>query len=49
MATPAPFDAAISAAGDTVTGYIGSALPVVLGVAAAFLGIKYGRKLIRGL
>lgn len=47
MATP--FGTALDAAGDTVTGYITEALPIVLSVAAVFLGIKYGRRLIRGL
>jgi hypothetical protein len=47
MATP--FETALDGAGDTVTGYFTTALPIVLGVAAAFLGIKYGRRLIRGL
>ena len=44
-----PFATALTDAQTTVTGYITTALPVVMGVAAAFLGIKYGRKLIRGL
>jgi hypothetical protein len=47
MATP--FSTAITDAATEVTGYITTALPLVLGVAAAFLGIKYGRRLIRGL
>lgn len=47
MATP--FETALDSAGDTVTGYITTALPIVLTVAAAGLAIKYGRRLIRGL
>lgn len=47
--TPTPFETAIDAAGDTVTGYAATALPIVAAVAAAFLGVKYARRLIRGL
>lgn len=47
--TPTPFETALDSAGDTVIGYIGTALPIVAAVAAAGLGIKWARKLIRGL
>lgn len=47
--TPTPFETALDSAGDTVTGYITTALPIVLGVAAAGLAIKWGRKLINRL
>jgi len=47
--TPTPFEAGLSDAQDTVVGYAGTALPVVAAVAAAWLGVKYVRKLIRGL
>jgi len=44
-----PFSTALDSAETTVTGYITTALPIVLGVAALGLGIKYGRRFIRGL
>lgn len=47
MATP--FDTALSGAGDSVEGYATAALPIVAAVAVAFLGVKYVRRLIRGL
>jgi len=47
MATP--FSTAMDSAETEVLGYITTALPVVLAVAAAGLGIKYGRRFIRGL
>lgn len=40
------FDTALDGAGDAVTGYATAALPIVAGVAIAFLGVKYVRKLI---
>lgn len=43
------FDTALSGAETTVTGYASSALPVVAAVAAAFLGVKYARKIIARL
>lgn len=43
------FETALDTAGDTVSGYATTALPIVAAVAAAFLGVKYVRKLIRGL
>lgn len=43
------FETALDGAGDTVTGYATTALPIVGAVAAAFLGIKYLRRFIRGL
>jgi hypothetical protein len=48
MATTA-FDTALAAGSTTVTGYIASAFPVVAGVAVAFLGLKVGLRLIRGM
>lgn len=47
--TPTPFETALDSASDTVTGYIGTALPIVAAVAATFLGIKYVRRFIKGL
>lgn len=47
--TPTPFEAALGTAETTVVGYAGTALPIVGAVAAAWLGVKYVRKLIRGL
>lgn len=43
------FETALDAAGDTVTGYIGTALPIVALVATAFLGVKYVRRFIKGM
>jgi hypothetical protein len=43
------FETALDSAGDTVTGYFTTALPIVLGIAAVSLGIKYGRRFIKGL
>lgn len=41
-----PFETALSDAQDTVVGYATTALPVVAAVAAAFLAVKYARKII---
>lgn len=43
------FETALTTAQTTVTGYVTTALPIIAGVAAAFLGIKYVRRFIRGL
>lgn len=43
------FETALTGAETTVTGYAGTALPIVAAVAAAWLGVKYVKKLIRGL
>lgn len=43
------FETALTSAQTTVTGYATTALPVVGVVAAAFLGLKYVRRIIRGL
>jgi hypothetical protein len=40
------FDTALDTAGDAVTGYATSALPIVGAVAVAFLGVKYLRRII---
>lgn len=47
MATP--FTTALDGAGTAVEGYATTALPIVAAVAVAFLGVKYVRRLIRGL
>lgn len=47
MATP--FSTGLTDAATEVEGYFATALPIVAGVAAAFLGVKYIRRLIRGL
>lgn len=44
-----PFETALTGAGDDVEGYAATALPIVAAVAVAFLGVKYVRRLIRGL
>lgn len=44
-----PFEDGLADAQDTLTGYAGDALPVVATVAVAFLGIKWLRKIIKGL
>ncbi len=43
------FDTALSSAQTAVTGYATSALPIVGAVAVAFLGVKYVRRIIKGL
>jgi hypothetical protein len=43
------FDTALGTAETSVTGYATSALPVVAAVAVAFLGVKYARRIIKGL
>ena len=43
------FETALTSASTTVTGYIGDALPIIASVAAAFLGIKYVRRFVKGL
>lgn len=40
------FDTALGDAGDSVTGYATSALPIVAAVAVAFLGVKYVKRII---
>jgi hypothetical protein len=47
--TPTPFEAALGDAQDQVVGYAGTALPIVAFVAAAWLGVKYAKRIIRGL
>lgn len=47
MATP--FQTALSDGQTTVLGYFTDALPVVAAVAVGFLGIKYIRRIVRGL
>lgn len=47
MATP--FETGLAAAQTALTGYAASALPVVVAVAVAFLGVKYARKIINRL
>lgn len=41
-----PFETALTSAETAVTGYAGTALPVVAAVAVAFLGVKYARRII---
>lgn len=43
------FDTGLASAQTAVTGYATSALPVVAAVAVAFLGVKYARRIIKGL
>lgn len=40
------FETALDGAGDAVTGYATTALPIVGAVAVAFLGVKYVRRII---
>lgn len=47
--TPTPFESALSDAQTAVTGYATTALPVVAAVAVAFLGVKYAKRIIRGI
>jgi hypothetical protein len=43
------FETAVDAAGDQVTGYVTTALPIVALVTASFLAIKYARRFIKGM
>lgn len=43
------FDTALSGAETTVIGFATTALPIVGAVAAAWLGVRYVKKVIRGL
>ncbi len=43
------FDTALGTAGDAVEGYATTALPIVAGVAVAFLAVKYVRKIVSRL
>jgi hypothetical protein len=43
------FDTGLGAAETAVTGYATAAIPVVAAVAVAFLGVKYVRRIIKGL
>lgn len=43
------FDTALADASTAVTGYATAALPVVAGVAIAFLGVKWVRRIIKGM
>lgn len=40
------FGSVLEDAADTVTGYATTAMPLVAGVAAAFLGLRYVKKII---
>lgn len=43
------FETALDTAETTVTGYAGTALPVVAAVGVAFLGVKWVRRIIGSL
>jgi len=43
------FETALTGAETNVTGYATTALPIVAAVAVAFLGVKYVRRIIKGL
>ena len=43
------FETALGDAQTAVTGYATAAIPVVAAVAVAFLGVKYVRRIIKGI
>jgi hypothetical protein len=43
-----PFETALTSGSTAVTGYATTALPLVGGVAIAWLGVKYVRRIIKG-
>lgn len=47
MATP--FETAVTSGATSVVGFLEDALPLIVPALVAFLGIKYVRKIIRGL
>lgn len=47
MATP--FETAVTSGVTTVTGYLEDALPLIVPALVAFLGLKYVRRIVKGL
>jgi hypothetical protein len=47
--TPTPFESALDSASDQVIGYATTAAPIVGLVAAAWLAVKYVKRVVRGL